>query len=299
VLIRSGLNDYVQSLLNSQIRDIANASRSHVLAVYGPFVYRLDQLVRDELERINEQTKNRHVAVLLDSVGGSVEVVERIVETIRHFYDEVTFIIPDRAMSAGTIFAMAGDSIMMDYFSRLGPIDPQVVNKEGKLVPALSYLVQYQKLLEKDRQGELTTAEFALVSKLDLAELHQFEEARELSISLLKNWLARYKFKDWQTTNTRELQVTQEMKITRAAEIATQLSDNTRWHSHGRGISRSTLETDLNLRIDHLEDNQALAHAVAQYHALLVDVMQQRDIPLFVQGEADDPSTQRHDSQKP
>lgn len=299
MLIRSGLDDYVQLLLNSQIRDISNVFRSHVLAVYGPFVYRLDQLVRDELERINEQGKNRHIAVLLDSIGGSVEVVERIVETIRHFYEEVTFIIPDRAMSAGTIFAMSGDSIMMDYFSRLGPIDPQVINKEGKLVPALSYLVQYQKLLEKDVRGELTTAEFALVSKLDLAELHQFEEARELSISLLKNWLARYKFKDWQVTRTRNEPVTPEMKVARAAEIATQLSDNTRWHSHARGISRATLEADLNLRIDHLEDNQALAHAVAQYHALLVDVMQQRDLPLFVQGEADDPSARRDDGQEP
>jgi len=41
-----------------------------------------------------------------------------------------------------------------------------------------------------------------LLQQLDLAELHSFEEARELSNSLLKEWLATYKFKDWTITET-------------------------------------------------------------------------------------------------
>ena len=51
--------------------------------------------------------------------------VERTVGIIRQHYFQVDFIIPDKAMSAGTVCALSGDNIYMDYYSQLGPIDPQ------------------------------------------------------------------------------------------------------------------------------------------------------------------------------
>src|SRR6266478_8628579 len=42
--------------------------------------------------------------------------------------------------------SMSGDSIYMDYYSRLGPIDPQVETRQGKNVPALGYLERYNAL---------------------------------------------------------------------------------------------------------------------------------------------------------
>jgi len=50
----------------------------------------------------------------------------RIVIAFRHFYPDLWFIIPNFAMSAGTVLTMAGDRIFMDYYSTLGPINPQV-----------------------------------------------------------------------------------------------------------------------------------------------------------------------------
>jgi ClpP class serine protease len=49
------------------------------------------------------------------------------VTVIRKHYKTVNFVVPDYAMSAGTIFCMSGDKIFMDYASALGPIDPQVI----------------------------------------------------------------------------------------------------------------------------------------------------------------------------
>jgi len=152
------------------------------------------------------------LAVILDTPGGIAEVVERMVNTIRyHYNDEVYFEIPNRAMSVGTIFAMSGDKIFMSYFSVLGPIDPQI-EKDGKLVPALSYLNQYERLCQKADAGQLNTAEYAQLSKLDLGELHQFEQARELSIELLENWLSQYKFKrlDYSQFNGRPCHIRRE-----------------------------------------------------------------------------------------
>jgi hypothetical protein len=278
----SGLRAVVKESLDRHIGDIEKELDRDGIAIYGPIVVGLDVRVRDAIESIETRNAKKRIAIILDTPGGTAEVVERMVDTIRYFYDDVSFIIPDRAMSAGTIFAMSGDSIYMDYFSRLGPIDPQVF-KDDRFVPALSYLIQYYRLLEKDRKGELTNAEFALLAKFDLAELHQFELARELSITLLKNWLASYKFKNWVVTTTTGTMVTPNMRVKRAEEIATVLSDNIRWHSHGRGISRTTLESDeIKLKIDDLAAIKTLQDSVRKYHHCLADFMGTVKAGIFV-----------------
>jgi len=60
-----------------------------------------------------------------------------------------------------------------------------------------------------------------MMSKLDLAELHQFEMARDLSVSLLEKWLAKYKFKDWTVTETRKQPIGSAERQARAKEMET------------------------------------------------------------------------------
>jgi hypothetical protein len=244
------------------------------MAIVGPVYYGLDLGVRQAIEQRKGKggRLSRGLAVVLDTTGGLIEVVERMVQTIRHHYAEVTMIIPNRAMSAGTVFAMSGDRIMMDYFSALGPIDPQI-ERNGKLVPALSYLVQFERLKQRSQSGEITTAEMVLLQQLDLAELHSFEEARELSNTLLKEWLARYKFKDWNETDQRKLPVTRELREQRALEIAQKLMDHQKWHSHGRPIPMEVLRRELNLRIDDFGADVLLSGNIREYHGFLMDYM--------------------------
>src|SRR5262249_997606 len=156
----------------------------------------------------------KKLAIVLGTEGGYIEVAERIVTVIRKHYGDVDFYIPDAAMSAGTVLVMSGDSIHMDYYSILGPIDPQVQRPGGTgMIPALGYLIQYERLLEKDREGILATAEAQiLIECFDQGELHSFEQARELTVTLLKQWLTKFKFKNWVTTETRGLPVTDKMK---------------------------------------------------------------------------------------
>jgi hypothetical protein len=164
---------------------------------------------------------------------------------------------------------MSGDAIHMDYFSVLGPIDPQLP-KDDKMVPALGYLEQYNRLIEKSNNGDLTTAEMAfLINRFDPAELYMYEQARELSISLLKEWLVKYKFKNWKKTKTRRLKVNKAMRVKRAEEIAKALNKIDKWNSHGRGISMSVLRKDLNLIIEDFGENEGVSTCVKDYHKLL------------------------------
>jgi hypothetical protein len=104
-----------------------------------------------------------------------------------------------------------------------------------------------------------------------LADLHFYEQARELSVNLLVEWLSQYKFKDWIETEQTKKPVDDEMRRKRAREIAHALSDNTRWKSHGRPIPMKVLTDQLNLRINDLGANPELHQAVKVYFDLLID----------------------------
>lgn len=258
----------VKTKLDQLVVELEQHLSADGLAMFGQITHGVDHVIRQAIEAFGNNRAPK-LAVVLETPGGVVEVVERIVDVLRHHYREVFFIIPDVAMSAGTVLAMSGDSIYMDYFSRLGPIDPQI-EKDGKLVPALSYLAQFNRLIALAKEGKLSNAEFALLAKFDLAEIHQYEQARELTGTLLRRWLATYKFKNWQLTEGRNLPVDDAMRQQRAGEIADLLSDNERWHSHGRGISMETLRAN-NLKIEDFGQDPELNRVVRDYHSLLRD----------------------------
>jgi len=92
----------------------------------------------------------------------------------------------------------------------------------------------------------------------------------------LKDWLVRYKFKNWDKTQGRGKTVTQKMKTDRAAFIAKKLNDTKRWHSHGRGISREILEKDLKLIIDDFGADAELKTKLRSYDKLFGDYMMRR-----------------------
>lgn len=273
------MNDETKRVLHSLLGELETKLDADALSLIGPIRDGSEHKLRVALEPL--KPRRERLAIVLHTVGGVVEVAERMVNIVRHFYREVVFIVPDIAMSAGTVFAMSGDAIMMDYASCLGPIDPQVV-RDGKLVPALSYLAQFDRLVEKAQKGTLTEAEFLLMKTFDLAELHQFEMARDLSKSLLVRWLTTYKFKDWTRTETSGREVSEDERRRRAEEIANHLMNNTRWNSHGRGIPMKILREELNLRIDDLSEKPEVAALVYRYFSLVVDYVVQNNIQQFV-----------------
>jgi leucyl-tRNA synthetase len=173
----------------------------------------------------------------------------------------------------------------MDYSSSLGPIDPQVYNGTT-YVPALGYLDKVNELLEKAKNGTLTQAEFLILQNQDLAMLRSYEQAKELTITLLKKWLVEYKFKDWNIHRSNEQKkgkaVTLEEKKERAEEIADKLGDNKLWHSHGRMISINTLKTILKLDIEDYSDENELRILIRNYNDLLTEFIARNGNKVFL-----------------
>ena len=255
------------------------------VAYSGPLIHGVDDDIRSVIESKAGDAKHDRLAMLLTTEGGYIETVARIVDTLRHHYDYVEFVIPNRAFSAGTVLALSGNAIHMDYYSRLGPIDPQVQSTTGDQVPALGYLARYEDLLNKANRGQISEAEVALLLGFDQAELYMFDQARELTITLLKEWLVNYKFRDWKTTEDRGARVTKRMRTTRAASIAKKLNDTNRWHSHGYGISMDVLRRDMRLKIDDFGADHMLSRAIRGYHDLFEDYLTKRGIVMAIHAD--------------
>lgn len=255
-----------------------------VFTYYGEIVNGAERQVKDLIEALaKDSEKHDRIFVFLTTPGGSLTPVQRMVDVLRHFYREVNFIVPDYAYSAGTILCMSGDNIYMNYFSTLGPIDPQVQTKDGNLVAALGYLDKINELLQKAKKNELTQAEFLILKDFDLAELRSYEQAKELAIDMLKKWLTKYKFKDWVTHSDGITPVTEQEKEARALEIAEKLSDNNRWKSHGRPIGIDTLTSDLKLKIIDFEKDPELNDIIAEYYDVLTEYINGHQFRIFFQ----------------
>jgi hypothetical protein len=235
-------------------------------------------------ELVKSPGKKDTLFIVLTTTGGSAVAVDKYVDIIRHHYQNVNFIVPEYAYSAGTIFCMSGDNIYMDYYSTLGPIDPQVQNKDGRWVAALGYLDKVKEMLDKAQpfaghpNGTLTNAEFLILKEFDLAELRGYEQARDLTVDLLRKWLVKYKFKNWSTHRTNPQLLGQTVTLTekeaRAGEIALALGDTTRWKSHGRPINIQALKNMRHEIIDYGETEE-LQKLIRSYYEFLRDYVGQ------------------------
>lgn len=286
--MRATVGNSIKDILGEKLNQLSELLDADIFTYWGQIVDGAEKEILKIIEDLaGDKDKKDKLFVILTTGGGSAIAVERYVNILRHHYKEVNFIVPDYAFSAGTIFCMSGDDIYMDYFSVLGPIDPQVKNKEGNWVAALGYLDKVNELIEKAKKNELTQAEFIILKDFDLAELKGYEQAKELTIALLKKWLVKYKFKNWEKhgTNVELLgqKVTEPQKEARAEEIADMLSDNNLWKSHGRPINIETLENNLRLKIIDYSQNNELRNLIREYYDLLSDYVVSSEMPIFVQ----------------
>ena len=280
-------NSYIDNELVERLKKVEDEIDADVITCIHPIMEPFDDIIRQKMDDLEDKRNN--LLVILETGGGSIETTERIVTVLRHHYPvgEIFFLIPNRAMSAGTILVMSGDRILMDYYSVLGPIDPQIENTNGEYVPGLGYLEKYKEIIAKSNRGKLSQAELAfLLDKFDPAHLHWLEQARDHGVDLLKKWLVQYKFKNWTRTKAKGTVVTPKMKTDRAASIAKKLNDTRRWRSHGRGLSIDVVRNDLDLLVEDFGTEPALAELnrrIGAYYRLLKDYMGRRGWDYVIQ----------------
>lgn len=211
-----------------------------------------DFLRGKELERLD---------FYVETPGGSAEAAEEIVRCIRKRCSSISFVVSGEAKSAGTIMVLSGDEILMTETGSLGPIDAQM--RIGRSTISAHDYVEWvkEKHDEAEEKGILNPFDATMIAQITPGELRGVYQSLKFAEDLVKEWLPKYKFKNWNKTETEKIIVTPEMKAMRAEEIAQQLTNRTVWRSHGRSIKIEDLES-IGLKITRIDENPRLKDIV-------------------------------------
>ena len=242
--------------------------------------------------------EKQEVDIMLVTPGGSAEQVSKLVDRLRSKFNKVSFIIPNIAMSAGTIFAASGDEIIMPPGGYIGPIDPQIPDKNGYFRPAQAVLTAIEDIQQRGenllKEGKNPLwSDLQILNQIDPKEIGDALNASKYSSELVEEYLYKYKFKTWKTHSSNGSPVTDKEKKTRAKEIANLLCNNSLWKTHRRGINREIAWDVCKLKILHPEDIEGLEKSIRRFWALLYWIFE--NSPLFKIIISENYSIFRHD----
>ena len=203
---------------------------------------------RDDVTPLYDLLQDVHegddLDLMLQTMGGDVDAAERIVLLLDKTIGrdaQLRVVVPDSAKSAGTLIAVAGDSIVMGPPSELGPIDPQVIvstlNGQQLSRPAQSYLDGLTEILEQTKDAELPMAYVPLLEKFDPALIDVCRKALNRSQRFAERFLRERMLREHPD------------KVTL---VAGRLNDNKQWLSHGAVINCDGA-TDLGLTVEYLK----------------------------------------------
>lgn len=211
-------------------------------------------------------TKSDKLEIYLETPGGRGETAEEIVKYVRKKYKNVSFVICGEAKSAGTILTMSGDEILMTDTGSLGPIDAQMVIGRSQ-VSAYDYTSWVDEKRLEATKGPLNQVDIAILAQISPGEIKGAINAQEYAVDMVEEWLVKYKFKNWNETETHHEKVTEDKKKKRAREIANDLNNHNKWKTHGRSLKREDLER-LKLKIINVEEDEKLKKIVYRIHTI-------------------------------
>lgn len=126
--------EYLDAKRQELLKEISDKTNRNVITYYSawltkPNIANLDIVDVDKnafMQAIYGMDKKKGLDLILHTPGGDIAAAESIVDYLHSvFGDDIRAIIPQMAMSAGTMIALSCPTIIMGKESNLGPVDPQ------------------------------------------------------------------------------------------------------------------------------------------------------------------------------
>jgi hypothetical protein len=198
--------------------------------------------------------KGEGLDLILHTAGGGVAVAEAIGSYLRNkFAEDIVVIVPQLAMSAGTMIACSAKAIIMGAHSSLSPIDPQFGGTSSHGV-----ITEFNRA-KKDIEANPLLAQLwaPILQKYPPAFIGECENAMNWAKEFVGEWLISGMFKGDKSAKEQ------------VNRIVSELSDHDHTKSHSRHISADKC-ADIGLKVVKLEGttNQELQDTILSvYHA--------------------------------
>lgn len=194
--------------------------------------------------------KSKGLDLILHTPGGDLAAMESLVDYLRSLYGkDIRAIVPQLAMSAGTMLALACKEIVMGKHSSLGPIDPQING-----LPAHGILEEFKEA-KKDilSNPNLVNLWGPILQKYSPALIGECDKAIKWAEEMAQRWLETGVF-------DRDPQAKQ-----KAEKVVKELGDHSVTKSHSRHYEADKV-AGLGLKVVKLEPDKTLQDLVLSVH---------------------------------
>ncbi len=180
------------------LADLAKYTQRNVILYYSGWLEKQPLVSQGLPVDVNDSDKNGFMAVIhkldrkkgldliLHTPGGSVAATESLVDYLRAMFGtDIRAIVPQLAMSAGTMIALSTKSVVMGKHSSLGPIDPQIMG-----MPAHGIVEEFNQAKTEIASNPATMAVWQpIIAKYPPTYVGECQKAIDWAERIVKEWL--------------------------------------------------------------------------------------------------------------
>lgn len=254
-------NGAVDTIRRKYVTALHQHTGRNVIAYYSGFLSKTEipgAEITDEdkngfMMAIHKLDRKKGLDLILHTPGGSIAATESIVDYLhKMFGSDIRAIVPQIAMSAGTMIACSCRTILMAKHSSLGPIDPHLGN-----VPAYGVLDEFKRACREVKKDPAKIPMWQqIIGKYPPTFLGRCQNAISWSNAFVRRQLETVMFAH-DTTPGRAAK--------RAQAAVKKLSDFKGNKSHDRHIDRDECRA-IGLVIEDIEADQDLQDLVLTVH---------------------------------
>lgn len=194
--------------------------------------------------------RSKGLDLILHTPGGDLAAAESLVNYLRKMFGtNIRAIVPQIAMSAGTMIACACSEIILGKQSNLGPIDPQFNG-----IPANGVIDEFKQALVQIKQDPAAIPLWqSIIGKYHPTFLGECQKAIDWSGQIVKDWLVSGMF------------LGDADAVQKADKIVQALSDHDATLSHARHIHMEMCD-NIGLKIFQMEKDDKLQDLILTVH---------------------------------
>lgn len=207
---------------------------------------------------IHQMDRSKGLDLLLHTPGGDIAATESLVHYLRSMFgNNIRAIVPQVAMSAGTMIALSCNSIVMGKHSSIGPIDPQIGG-----APAHGIVEEFRRAVDEVTANPAAIPLWQpIIAKYNPTLIGECEKAIEWGTAMVRDWLVTGMFRD-KPDEAEE----------RADRVLRELADHALTLSHARRISAEKA-LSIGVRVEMLEDDPEMQEAVLTLHHAIIQTL--------------------------
>ncbi|MDL2315470.1 hypothetical protein LJC59_00105 [Desulfovibrio sp. OttesenSCG-928-A18] len=257
-----GQESHQDALRRKSLRKLAHYTKRNVIIYYSGWLQKgnlqgvafgiTDADKNGFMTVVHKLDRAKGLDLVLHTPGGNMAATESLIHYLRSMFgSDIRAIVPQIAMSGGSMIACASKEIIMGAQSNIGPFDPQI-----GATPSQAILADLKRAAEEmSADQRMAYIWQPIITKYDLGFFDQCENASKMADEVVRKSLRECMFVD-DTDDDAKAKIDHIIKT---------LGSNAATHMHARHIHKERAK-ELGLKITDMEKDNKLQDLILTLH---------------------------------